>query len=93
MLWTKAIAETQLPKGQNINDMIVPTMDTVRYSYIMDLMIRNSKPVLFIGPTGTGKSVYVKDKLMNHLPQDEYLPMFVNFSAQTTRSGDGNERH
>ena len=64
--------------------MIVPTMDTARYSHIMELMIKNDKPLLLIGPTGTGKSVYVKDKLMNHLSQDQYLPMFVNFSAQTT---------
>ena len=41
-------------------------------------------PILFIGPTGTGKSVYVQQKLMNGLPQDKYIPTFVNFSAQTS---------
>ena len=42
------------------------------------------RPILLIGPTGTGKSVYVQQKLMNGLPQDKYIPTFVNFSAQTS---------
>ncbi|XP_066919650.1 dynein axonemal heavy chain 12-like [Clytia hemisphaerica] len=84
VLWTKTITSTSLPKGQKITDIIVPTMDTARYSHLMELLVRNQIPVLFIGPTGTGKSVYVKDKLMNQLPADEYLPMFINFSAQTS---------
>lgn len=37
-----------------------------------------------MGPTGTGKSVYVKDKLMNHLEKDQYFPFYVNFSARTS---------
>ncbi|KAJ6668326.1 hypothetical protein lerEdw1_015703 [Lerista edwardsae] len=36
------------------------------------------------GPTGTGKSVYVKDKLMNNIEKDLYFPFFVNFSARTS---------
>jgi len=59
-------------------------MDTARYSHLMELLVKNQIPVLFIGPTGTGKSVYVKDKLMNQLSSDEYVPMFINFSAQTS---------
>jgi hypothetical protein len=37
-----------------------------------------------VGPTGTGKSVYVKDKLMNHLEKERYFPFYVNFSARTS---------
>lgn len=36
-----------------------------------------------MGPTGTGKSVYVKDKLMN-LEKERYFPFFINFSARTS---------
>lgn len=59
-------------------------MDTARYTFIMDLCIHHERPVLFVGPTGTGKSAYVQEKLMNNLPKEKYMPNFVNFSAQTS---------
>ncbi|XP_010215324.1 PREDICTED: dynein heavy chain 12, axonemal [Tinamus guttatus] len=73
-------------KNVKIQDIIVPTMDTVRYTYLMDLFITYGKPLLFVGPTGTGKSVYVKDKLMNNLEKELYFPFFINFSARTSAS-------
>lgn len=42
------------------------------------------RPLLLVGPTGTGKSVYVKDKLMNNLEKELYFPFFINFSARTS---------
>ncbi len=42
------------------------------------------RPMLFIGPTGTGKSAYVQQMLMKNLPKERYIPTFVNFSAQTS---------
>uniref|UniRef100_A0A8C0VU60 Dynein axonemal heavy chain 12 n=1 Tax=Cyanistes caeruleus TaxID=156563 RepID=A0A8C0VU60_CYACU len=70
--------------NMKIQDIIVPTMDTVRYTYLLDLFINHGKPLLLVGPTGTGKSVYVKDKLMNNLEKERYLPFFINFSARTS---------
>ncbi|KFO19799.1 Dynein heavy chain 7, axonemal [Fukomys damarensis] len=83
--WNELIKSTNLEdKHVNIQDIIVPTMDTVRYTFLMDLNIASAKPLLFVGPTGTGKSVYVKDKLMNHLEKDRYFPFYINFSARTS---------
>uniref|UniRef100_A0A803VKC7 Dynein axonemal heavy chain 12 n=1 Tax=Ficedula albicollis TaxID=59894 RepID=A0A803VKC7_FICAL len=63
-------------KNVKIQDIIVPTMDTV-------LQISEVK-FDHMGPTGTGKSVYVKDKLMNNLEKERYFPFFINFSARTS---------
>ncbi len=38
---------------------------------------------MFVGPTGTGKTVYVKNHLSSGLPQT-YTSLFLNFSAQTS---------
>lgn len=50
----------------------------------MDIMIKHNRALLFVGPTGTGKSVYVKDNLMNRLDKEVYVPLVINFSAQTS---------
>ncbi|KAM9856226.1 dynein axonemal heavy chain 12 [Aulostomus maculatus] len=83
--WSDVIKDVNLgDKNTKVQEIIVHTIDTVRYSYLMDLCIRYGVPFLLAGPTGTGKSVYVKEKLMNDLDKEHYLPFFLNFSAQTS---------
>jgi dynein heavy chain, axonemal len=39
--------------------IVVPTVETVRYSTILDMLIGVGKPVFFTGSTGVGKSIIV----------------------------------
>ncbi|KAG8436117.1 hypothetical protein GDO86_007286 [Hymenochirus boettgeri] len=64
-------------------DIIVPTLDTVRMSHLLGLLLTNKKPVLCVGPTGTGKTLTINDKLLKNFPL-EYISHFLMFSARTS---------
>ncbi|KAJ3098250.1 Dynein heavy chain 3, axonemal [Phlyctochytrium planicorne] len=83
-LWVDTIEKFEIPPKTKFNAITVPTIDTARYSYILDLFIKHNKQVLVVGPTGTGKSVYINNKLLKGLPTEKYTPVFINFSAQTS---------
>lgn len=46
------------------------------------MFLKNEIPLMFVGPTGTGKSVIVLDYLMR-LPKEKCLVNVLNFSART----------
>jgi len=69
--WLDLICDKTInPHVKKLSDIIVPTLDTACSTHLMDIMINHNRAILFIGPTGTGKSVYVKVKLMNGLDKD-----------------------
>lgn len=83
--WLALLPETyNIPPKTKYDDILVPTLDTARYSYLLQLLGRYSKQVMFVGPTGTGKSMYIKDSLLNVMNKEVYIPVFINFSARTS---------
>jgi dynein heavy chain len=83
--WVSTLPEDfQIPAKAKFDSILVPTLDTARYSYLLSILVSNSKQVLFVGPTGTGKSTYIRNTLMNLMDRDVYIPHFLNFSAQTS---------
>jgi len=52
------------------SEIIIPTMDTVRQSYFLQLYISHETPQLYVGPTGTGKSA-ITNSFLIQLPKEK----------------------
>lgn len=65
------------------SELIVPTSEVVIQYFFMRNLLHRSIPILFVGPTGTGKSVIVLDYL-EFLPRDRYIENIINLSARTS---------
>jgi dynein heavy chain len=58
VLWVDLIDKNEtIPNKMQPHEIIVKTQDTVRYSYLLSINIKNEIPTLFCGPTGTGKVI------------------------------------
>ncbi|KAL0236470.1 hypothetical protein GEMRC1_003052 [Eukaryota sp. GEM-RC1] len=66
------------------HERLVPTIDTVRYNFLLTRLVLSGRTVLVTGDTGTGKTTLVKSCLKS-LPEDQkYGVLNVSFSAQTS---------
>jgi len=62
--------------------IIIPTIDTIRYDYIINVLMLNGFPILLMGPVGTGKTSIIQCAL--DLLDETYMILFEYISAQTT---------
>ena len=60
---------------------MVPTVDTVRYQYLTQHLIKALNPVMLVGPVGTGKTS-VAENTLSKLDAKTYSVLTVNMSAQ-----------
>jgi len=91
--WEEVAPKFVYHKDKPYSDILVPTKDTVRYSYMLEAFISVGRGSLFVGESGTGKSVIVVDalyslavpgKFLGREVEGNLIPFTINFSAQTS---------
>ncbi|XP_045684006.1 dynein axonemal heavy chain 6 [Phyllostomus hastatus] len=82
--WERIIPTFKYNRDVPFFEMLVPTVDTVRFGYLMEKLLAVRHSVLFTGTTGVGKSVIAKGLLSKIQESAGYVPVYLNFSAQTS---------
>jgi len=82
--WIELLEKFHIGGDAEYSSIVVPTENTCQFSRILTTLYMHEKPTLVVGPTGTGKSTYVIDCLMNKLNQDTYISIMTGFSANTS---------
>ena len=61
--------------------IMVPTVDTVRYDFLVHNLVLAGEPVLLVGPVGTGKTS-VAQTVLQKLDASTFSVLTINLSAQ-----------
>lgn len=62
-MWQGLMTDFHYDKELPFFDILVPTLDTIRFGFVMDCLVQVNAPVMFTGDTGVGKSVIAKSEL------------------------------
>ena len=79
--WEIKVPSWRPQKGMTFHDMIVPTVESTRSMYILNMFMKNRHNVLLVGSTGTGKTILAQQYL-GDLPET-HSQLTLNFSAAT----------
>jgi len=83
--WSSFIENTEIPSTAKPSELLINTVETVRQAFFLKMLLDMEKMVLFVGPTGTGKSAIINSYL-HKLPREKFVLFNLNFSARTTAS-------
>jgi len=63
ILWIESRPPYKFDERISFSEMIIPTADSIRNMYFLDILSKQGRHVLFTGETGTGKTVNVQQYL------------------------------
>ncbi|RHY33391.1 hypothetical protein DYB32_001670 [Aphanomyces invadans] len=82
-LWLDTIPKYIVPAEASFSELVVPTSDSVRSTFLMQLALTQGVHMLIVGPTGTGKTINV-NQFLERVDSDKFVPLKLTFSAQTS---------
>ena len=89
--WMETTDAFSIDSKLSFAEVVVPTMDSVRNTYMLHLLLMKQKHVLMVGETGTGKTINISQYLMgssrvnkNETIEGHCIPFTITFSAQTS---------
>ncbi|GKT16503.1 Dynein-1-alpha heavy chain, flagellar inner arm I1 complex, partial [Aduncisulcus paluster] len=62
---------------------LVSTVDTTRHTFLLDQLMNTHDPVLFVGESGTAKTVTINNYLAS-LSREEWVTLTIAFSSRTS---------
>lgn len=81
--WMEGLPPYHIEPGTPFSEIVVPTIDNVRHTFLVSTLIKDGYNFFCTGPTGTAKSVTVSSFMMSELSPETHMPIFLTFSAQT----------
>ena len=82
--WSSKVPQFVFDKDIPYFELLVPTADSYRHSHCLELLLAREKPSFFTGLSGVGKSVIIQNSLTRFQEEKDIVPIFINFSAQTS---------
>ena len=81
--WGNLVPEYTHDCTKRFTEILVPTIDTQRITWLLQLMLKISRPVVLVGETGTSKTATIANYLRS-LDTEKYMLLNINFSSRTS---------
>lgn len=82
--WDSMVHEFQYDPAMKWSEILVPTINTKRFSYLLRRAIMTKYPIYFVGITGTGKTVICQNVIKEMNDKGLITPLQFTFSAKTS---------
>lgn len=83
-LWKEKLKEPVIEETMRFHDVLIPTVDTIKISYLIEKLFDLEKNVLLTGTSGVGKSSLAANLFREKNNATKFYPINFIFSAKTS---------